>query len=111
QTALMNGLLPVAAAEDLHWLLGVRRGDVQGLDVIPGQVLLLSRGNLASPAFARLQCQNDVLAHRQVREDRLRLPVFRTKTEPMRDRSPRRTQGDGHAFDVHLAGAGRVDAE
>src|SRR5207249_6550958 len=104
-------LLLVAPTEELDWLLGVRRGDVQRLDVIPGQFRLSSRGNLASPAFARLQRQHDVFAHRQVREDGLRLPVFGTKTESLRDRRPGRTQSDRLAVDVHLAGVGAVDAE
>src|SRR5437764_2965951 len=55
QPARQDRFLLIAAAEQLDWLLGVRRRDAERFDVVLSQLLLLLRGNLSEPSLARLK--------------------------------------------------------
>src|SRR5579863_94 len=81
EPARQDHFLLIAAGKLPDWTFGVRRRDGQRLDHLVGELRLLLGGQPAQPAALRLQGQNDVLAHRQVKQQALALAVLGTEAD------------------------------
>ena len=104
-------LLLIAAGEKADGLFRIRRADVEELDEAVGDLVLPAPREQAQPAALRLERQDDVLPHRQFRDDAFRLAILGREPEPQARGIPRRGDAHGLAVDEGLPAIGALDAE
>ena len=111
QPAREDGLLLVAAGQELDGSVGIGRADVQRLDIARGDGVGFAPGDGAGPAASRLQSQHDVLAQGQIADDAVGLAFLGAHAKALGDGGLGRGQGDGLAVHHGVAAVGPVDAE
>ena len=113
QPAGEDDLLLVAAAQVPDQLVRVGRGDLEQRGCTRRRSpYCCGRAEVAQPAPARLDRQDDVLAHGQVVDDPLGLAVLRAQRDAAADRSAAaRSASTGVAVDRERPAVGLVDPE
>ncbi len=111
QPACQQHLLLIAARQQTDRPLRIGGTDVQQRDEVPRDFILLSPGERLHPATPRLQGKHDVLAHRQLGNDALRLALFRAIAESKGNGISRRADASLLAGDLHRTGVGAFNAE
>ncbi len=89
----------------------MRRLDAQLADVALDERLLLAHGDEAEPGDARQHAHDDVLAHRQLRENAFRAAILGQEREPRANRARRVGAVERPAADAHRAAVRLLRAE
>src|SRR6185503_2816827 len=106
-----NHLLLITAAKQTNRLLRPRCHNVERLDKFISQSQLLSAAKETDPSAAGLQCQDNVLANREIRDDALDLPIFGAETEPPPDGLKRRLNPDRTSIYLNFTMVRMIEAE
>src|SRR5579859_70878 len=109
--ARQQHLLLIAAREQTDRPLRIGWTDIEQLDEARGDCVLLAARQRPGDAELGLQRQHDILAHGEVGDDAIGLPLLGTIAEAEPHRVARRMQADGIALDARDAAIGALGAE